>query len=106
MGDRLEAIASAPANQLNGMFSAAATSVARFNLEGLESAFQDPFFAPLRPFFDLVRPRGANAFVLNTISIEGAPCDGPQQRQPAVGLHLDTTVGVTSMRTFVAYTED
>ncbi|KAJ1453147.1 hypothetical protein M885DRAFT_498778 [Pelagophyceae sp. CCMP2097] len=71
-------------------------------------------FAPLRAFFDKARDPDANAFVLNTMKVAGEPCppaelegdwdpEDTEYRKAAVGLHVDTTVGIDSMRSFIAH---
>jgi hypothetical protein len=77
---------------LSGAFARSRSVVSRFNLAGLERAFENQS-GLLRPFFDKVRPEGANAFVLNSLVIDGKPCKGSlRHATPSVGSHMDTTV--------------
>jgi len=100
-------------NRLSETFSGSQSTVALFNNQGVDDAFRSEF-APLRAFFDKARDPDANAFVLNTMKVAGEPCppaelegdwdpEDTEYRKAAVGLHVDTTVGIDSMRSFIAH---
>ena len=74
--------------------------VLQFNDAGAARLRDSGEFGFLAPFFDAMHDSEANAFVLNVLIVPPSPAS---ERAPAVGLHRDNTVGVSSARVFVAH---
>ena len=74
--------------------------VLQFNDAGAARLRDSGDFGFLAPFFDAMHDNEANAFVLNVLIVPPSPAS---ERAPAVGLHRDNTVGVSSARVFVAH---
>ena len=121
--------AAAQSNALSAhTFGGSRGFVLRFNNDGADTAFADER-AVLRPFFDAAKDPEADAFVLNVLVIDPAEddeagfnefaraADGsdpgladsePSSMAPAtadysIGLHVDNTVGIRSVRKFFAH---
>ena len=75
--------------------------VLKFNTQGAaklrDPDFMNGTYSFLSPFFETFRDPAANAFVLNALVVPaGGSAD--EARDPAVGLHVDNTVGIDSAR--------
>mmetsp|Transcript_7744 Transcript_7744/g.24490 ORF Transcript_7744/g.24490 Transcript_7744/m.24490 type:complete len:247 (-) Transcript_7744:46-786(-) len=80
--------------------------VLKFNTQGAaklrDPDFMNGTYSFLSPFFETFRDPAANAFVLNALVVPaGGSAD--EARDPAVGLHVDNTVGIDSVRLFLAH---
>lgn len=88
----------------------------KFNRDGASELARNDSYADLKfllPYFDHVADPSANCFVMNVLIIApgetssamgsgGAPADNDGGK-PAVGLHVDNTVGIRSARKWLAH---
>lgn len=88
-------------NQLSQQFVGSRGFVLKFNSEGASQLSSRSDLSFLTPFFRKVRDPQANAFVLNVLIIQ--PDEANESTKPAIGLHVDNTVGIDSARLWVAH---
>eukprot|EP00965_Chrysotila_dentata_P140619 4649211-Pleurochrysis_carterae.AAC.2 len=87
------------AQALSNRFSRTYGYVLFFNADGIED-LQSGDFAFLAPYVEKVRDARANAFVLNLLVV---PPSNSSDTEAAVGLHVDDTVSMSSVRTVYAH---
>lgn len=95
-------------NDLDGQnFKGTRGFVVKFSEEGIDDFRENRNFTCLAPYFDRARLPRASAFVMNLLICELASGNQAQASQRgtlfAVGTHLDNTIGIKSLRTFVAH---
>ena len=92
-------------DELSANFANTRGFVLKFNREGHEQLVNNESIADLRfllPFFDRVQDPEANSFVMNVV-ILAPDANASANAKPAIGLHVDDTVGIESARMWLAH---
>ena len=97
---------SAKPEQLGGVFEKTPGWALKFNREGRSRLAGDDGWGFLQEYVDAVADSATNAFVLNCVIIppQGVVAvPSSEDFEPAVGMHLDDTVGIDSARHYLAH---